>query len=73
MALDCVLNVQTFKKCIYTSDILKLEEKHHYASNLGAVLGQIATGRRDAHLKEQLMSMDIPTLSTHSKIFWGCF
>ena len=53
---------------MYTSEILKLEEKHHYASNLGAVLGQIATGGGGAQLEEQLMCMDIPTLSTHSFI-----
>ena len=51
---------------MHTSEMLQLDKKGHYSSNIGAVLGQIATGRGDFHLEEQMMSLDIPSLSTHS-------
>ena len=56
------LNIQK----MHTSEMVKLKGKNHYSSNLGAVLGQVATGGGSAHLEEQLMSMDIPSLSQYS-------
>ena len=46
--------------------MLKLGNKAHYSCNVGAVLGQVATGGGGAHLEEQLMCLDVPSLSTHS-------
>ena len=51
-----------------TSEMVNLQGNNHYASNIGAVLGQVATGGGYAHLEEQLMSMDIPVLSQYSFI-----
>ena len=45
----------------------KLIMKMH-TSNLGAVLGQVATGGGGDHLQEQLSAMNIPSLSPHSFI-----
>ena len=53
---------------MHTSDTLSLQGKNHYAPNIGAVLGQVATGGGGAHLEEQLMSMEIPPLSRYSFI-----
>ena len=46
--------------------MLQLDKKGHYSSNIGAVLGQIATGGGGFHLEEKMMSLDVPSLSTHS-------
>ena len=51
---------------MYTSEYIKLGERGHYSANLGAVLGQIATGGGGDHLEEQLSSMNVPSLSLHS-------
>ena len=51
---------------MHTSEILSLQGKNHYSSNLGAVLGQVATGGGGSHLEEQLMSMNILSLSQFS-------
>ena len=48
---------------MHTSKVVTLEQKSYYESNLGAVLGQIATGGGGNHLQEQLSSMNIPPLS----------
>ena len=45
---------------------MKFGEKGHYSANLGAVLGQIATGNGGDHLQEQLSSINVPSLSPHS-------
>ena len=50
---------------MHTSEYMKFGKKGHYYANLGAVLGQIATGNGD-HLQEQLSSMNVPSLSPHS-------
>ena len=47
---------------MHASKILSLQGKNHYCSNLGAV----ATGGGGSHLEEQLMSMNIPSLSRYS-------
>ena len=51
---------------MHTSEMFQLDKKGYYSSNIGAVLGQIATGGGGSHLEEQLMSLDVPSLSTHS-------
>ena len=53
---------------MHASEMVNLQGKNHYSFNNGAVLGQVATGGGGAHLKEQLMSMDIPTLSQYAFI-----
>ena len=51
---------------MYTSNSIQIGEKNHYTVNVGAVLGQIATGGGGDHLAEQLTTMNIPALSPHS-------
>lgn len=53
---------------MYTSEYMKFGEKRHYSGNLGALLGQIATGNGGDHLQEQLSSMNVPSLSPHSSV-----
>ena len=53
---------------MHTSEMVNLQGKNHYSSNIGAMLGQVVTGGGGAHLEEQLMSMDIPALSQCSFI-----
>jgi len=53
---------------MYTSECIKLGERGHYFSNLGAALGQIATGGGGDHLEEQLSSMNVPSLSPHNSV-----
>ena len=51
---------------MHTSESSKLGDKCHYSCNITAVLGQVATGGGGAHIEEQLMCLDILSLSTHS-------
>ena len=54
------LNSMLISKCpkcnkilkLHTSQQLPIGEKCHYSTNIGAVLGQIATGGGSAHLDE---------------------
>ena len=67
----CSILVSRCFKCrqyfkMYTAEYIKLGEKGHYSTNMGAVLGQISTGGGGHHLQEQLCSMNIPSLSPHS-------
>ena len=48
---------------MHTLEMLSLQGKKHFSSNVGAVLGQVATGGGGSHLEEQLMSMNIQWLS----------
>ena len=45
---------------------MQLGDKSHYSSNIGTVLVQVTTGGGGAHLEEQLMCLDVPSLSAHS-------
>ena len=47
----------------YTSELLPVADKHHCAANIGAVLGQVATGGGSAHLREQMACINVPSLS----------
>ena len=38
---------------MHTSEMVNLQGKNHYSSNIGAVLGQVAIGGGGAHLEEQ--------------------
>ena len=60
----CCRCQQLFK--MYIAEYIKLGEKGHYSTNMGAVLGQISTGGGGDYLQEQLSSMNIPSLSPHS-------
>ena len=60
----CYKCQETFKMC--TSEKVKLGEKRHYTTNIGAVFGQVSTGGGGDHLEEQLASMSVPSLSPHS-------
>ena len=51
---------------MHTSDSIRIREKNHFTVNVGAVLGQIATGGGGDHLAEQLTTMNIPALSPHT-------
>ena len=67
----CSVLTARCSKCLkllkmHTSESSKLGDKCHYSCNIAAVLGQVATGGGGAHLEEQLMCLDIPSLSTHS-------
>ena len=65
------LNSMLISKCpkcnkilkLHTSQQLPIGEKCHYSTNIGAVLGQIATGGGSAHLDEQLACIDVPSIS----------
>ena len=49
-----------------TSEVTSYSTTNHYTVNIGATLGQIATGGGAGHLKEQLACMQVPSLSTPS-------
>ena len=53
---------------MHASKSVVFGQKSHYETNLGAVLGQVATGGGGDHLQEQLSAMNIPSLSPHSFI-----
>ena len=50
------------------SEITSYDDKNHFSVNIGAALGQIATGEGGDHLKEQLACIQIPSLSGPSFI-----
>jgi len=45
--------------------------ENHYATNVGAVLGQIATGGGASHLEEQLACTFVPSLSKKVLLIWN--
>ena len=47
------LNCKQLFRC-HTSKVVACNEVNHYATNVGAVLAQIATGSGARHLEEQL-------------------
>ena len=51
-----------------TSEVTSYSTTNHYTVNIGATLGQIATGGGADHLKEQLACIQVPSLSTPSFI-----
>ena len=51
-----------------TSNTLSCDSKDHYSVNIGAVLGQIATGEEADHLMEQFTCVQVPSLSSRSFI-----
>ena len=51
-----------------SSEITSYDDKNHFSVNIGAALGQIATGGGGDHLKEQLACIQIPSLSVPSFI-----
>ena len=55
-----------------TSEVTSYSTTNHYTVNIGATLGQIATGGRADHLKEQLACIQVPFLSTPSFINLEC-
>ena len=65
------LNSMLISKCpkchklfkLNTSQQLQIGQRYHYSTNIGAVLGQIATGGGTAHLEEQLACVDVPSIS----------
>ena len=64
----CSLLVSKCNKCndlikFRTSQLLPVADQLHYAVNIGAVLGQIATGGGSAHLAEQMACINVPSLS----------
>ena len=46
--------------------------ENHYATNVGAVHGQIATGGGTSHLEEQLACTSVPSLSKKSFTHLEC-
>ena len=48
--------------------MVAFNEANHYATNVGAVLAQIATGGGASHLEEQLSCIAVPSLSKKSFI-----
>ena len=65
------LNSMLISKCpkcnklfkLNTSQQLQIGQGYHFSTNIGAVLGQIATGGGSAHLEEQLACVDVPSIS----------
>ena len=53
-----------------TSETTTINGTNHYDVNIGAALGQIATGAE--HIKEQLACFQVPSLSTPSFISLEC-
>ena len=51
-----------------SSELSTINESNHYDVNIGATLGQIATGGGSEHMKEQLACFQVPSLSTPSFI-----
>ena len=51
-----------------TSEITTINGSNHYNVNIGAALGQIATGGGAEHMKEQLACFQVPSLSAPSFI-----
>ena len=51
-----------------SSNIISYSSSDHYTVNVGAVLGQIATGGVADHLMEQLACAQVPLLSSKSFI-----
>ena len=51
-----------------SSNIISYSSSDHYTVNVGAVLGQIATGVEADHLMEQLACVQVPSLSNKSFI-----
>ena len=51
-----------------SSELSTINESNHYDVNIGATLGQIATGGGSEHMKEQLACFQVPSLSTSSFI-----
>ena len=47
-----------------SSEVTKYSTTNHYTVNIGATLGQIATGGGADHLKEQLACIQVPSLSS---------
>ena len=50
----------------HTSKMVVCNEENHYATNVGAVLAQIATGGGASQLEEQLSCVTVPALSKKS-------
>ena len=46
-----------------TSQQLHIGQRYHYSTNIGAVLGQIATGGGSAHLEKQLACVNVASIS----------
>ena len=61
---QCLKCKQLFR--CHTSKMVACNEKNHYATNIGAVLAQIATGGGASHLGEQLSCVTVPALSKKS-------
>ena len=51
-----------------TSNVINYDSSDHYSGNIGAVLGQIATGGGADHLMEQFACVQVPSLSCRSFI-----
>ena len=70
--LSSVMICQWFKCSMLfwftTSEVTSYSTTNHYTVNIGATLGQIATGGGADHLKEQLACIQVPSLSTPSFI-----
>ena len=49
---------------LISSEITSYNTTNHYTVNIGAALGQIATGGGADHLKEQLACIQVPSLSS---------
>ena len=60
-------NCKQLFRC-HTSNVVTCNEANHYATNVGAVLAQIATGGGASHLEEQLSCIAVPSLSKKSFI-----
>ena len=60
-------NCKQLFRC-YTSKVVTFNEANHYATNVGAVVAQIATGGDASHLEEQLSFIAVPSLSKKSFI-----
>ena len=66
MVCQCLKCYSLFRFTI--SNTISYSSSDHYTVNIGAVLGQIATGGGAGHLMEQLACVQVPSLSSRSFI-----
>ena len=55
---------------MHTSEVVSYDNQNHYATNVGAVLGEMAIGGGAVHLEEQLSCVSVPSLTNATFVNW---
>ena len=71
MVCQC-LKCNLFFRFTTSTNVISYDSSDHYSGNIGAVLGQIATGGGANHLMEQFACVQVPSLSYRSFIQMEC-